>query len=155
MLGNNSLTSDDYRITIDAMGLSLYDWVKALLDQSLFVKDARILAFTSQGNQKPWTGYGAVSAAKTTLEAIVRNLAIELVPYEIKANCIQPGTVDTPSFQMIPGHEKLREHSLKRNPYHRLTQPEDVANTVYLLCTDEAAFINGVILPVDGGEHLR
>ena len=45
-------------------------------------------------------------------------------------------------------------HTIKRNPFKRLTQPEDVANAVYLLNKDEASWINGCIIPVDGGEHI-
>jgi enoyl-[acyl-carrier protein] reductase I len=51
-------------------------------------------------------------------------------------------------------YEQLKENSLKRNPLGRLTLPMDVANTVYLICRPEAAFINGSILKVDGGESL-
>jgi enoyl-[acyl-carrier protein] reductase I len=56
---------------------------------------------------------------------------------------------------MIPGSDKLKKHSLKRNPNNRLTQPEDVANAAYLLCKDEAKWITGTVIPVDGGEHLN
>ena len=55
---------------------------------------------------------------------------------------------------MIPGNNKLKKHSLERNPFDRLTLPEDVANVVYLLSKDEAAWINGTIIVVDGGEHI-
>jgi enoyl-[acyl-carrier protein] reductase III len=55
---------------------------------------------------------------------------------------------------MIPGNEKIKKYSLFRNPFKRLTIPEDVANVVYLLCKDEASWINGSIIPVDGGEHI-
>jgi enoyl-[acyl-carrier protein] reductase III len=53
---------------------------------------------------------------------------------------------------MIPGSEHLKANATIRNPFHRLTTPEDVANVVYLLTRDEAAWINGAIIPVDGGE---
>ena len=55
---------------------------------------------------------------------------------------------------MIPGSEKIKENAKQRNPFKRLTMPEDVANVVSLLCSDEAAWINGCTIPVDGGEHL-
>jgi enoyl-[acyl-carrier protein] reductase I len=56
---------------------------------------------------------------------------------------------------MIPGSEQMIKHTLKRNPNKRLTSPEDVANVVYLLSRDEAKWITGSVIPVDGGEHLR
>ncbi len=148
------LKTDDFNLTINAMAISLYDWTKALFEAQLFAEDARILSFTSEGNTKAWKNYAAVSAAKVTLEAITRNIALEFAPFGIRANCIQAGVTDTASLRMIPGSEKIKEHSLLRNPFKRLTLPEDVANVVYLLSRDEAAWINGTILKVDGGESL-
>lgn len=148
------LKQDDFALTINAMAISLYDWVKALFEVNLFADDTRILSFTSEGNSKPWQNYAAVSAAKVTLEAITRNIALEFAPYNIKANCIQAGVTDTASLRMIPDSDKIIDYTLKRNPYKRLTSPDDVANVVYLLSKDEASWITGTIIPVDGGEHL-
>jgi enoyl-[acyl-carrier protein] reductase I len=148
------LKNDDFALTINAMAISLYDWTKAIFEANLFAEDSRIISFTSEGNTKAWVNYAAVSAAKVTLEAITRNIALELAPFGIKANCIQAGVTDTSSLRMIPGSDKIIEHSLKRNPNKRLTQPEDVANVVYLLSKNEASWITGTVIPVDGGEHL-
>lgn len=148
------LQHDDFTLTIQAMGISLYDWVKTLHKAQLFDKDARVLSFTSEGNTKPLPNYAAVSAAKATLEAITRNIALEFAPYGIKANCIQAGVTDTASLRRIPNSNAIIEHSLKRNPNKRLTTPEDVANAVYLLTKDEARWITGTVLIADGGEHL-
>ena len=149
-----SLQAEDFQITIQAMGISLYDWVKAVFEAKLFSDDARVVSFTSEGNSKAWKNYAAVSAAKVTLEAITRNIALEFARFGIRANCIQAGVTDTASLRMIPGSDEIKKHSLLRNPYGRLTLPEDVANVVYLLSKDEAAWINGTIIPVDGGEHI-
>jgi enoyl-[acyl-carrier protein] reductase I len=148
------LQTDDFQLTIQAMGISLYDWVKAIFEAKLFADDGRVVSFTSEGNSKALKNYAAVSAAKVTLEAITRNIALEFARFGIRANCIQAGVSDTASFQMIPGNNKLKKHSLERNPFDRLTLPEDVANVVYLLSKDEAAWINGTIIVVDGGEHI-
>ncbi len=152
--GRPTLKNDDFHLTLEAMAFSLYDWTKTVYDASLFSSDSRIISFTSEGNTKAWQNYAAVSAAKTALEAITRNIALEFAPYGIKANCIQAGVTDTASLRAIPGSEKIKEHTLKRNPFKRLTTPEDVANVVYLLCKEEAKWINGCIIPVDGGEHI-
>ncbi|WP_323787525.1 SDR family oxidoreductase [Psychroserpens sp.] len=152
--GGPSLKNDDFNLTINAMAISLYDWTKAVFNGELFAKDARIVSFTSEGNTKAWKNYAAVSAAKVTLEAITRNIALEFAPFGIRANCIQAGVTDTASLRMIPGSDTIKEHSLKRNPFNRLTQPEDVANAVFLLSKDEASWINGCVIPVDGGEHI-
>lgn len=150
-----TLKNDDFHLTLEAMAISLYDWVQHLFMEKLFAEDTRIISFTSEGNQKAWENYAAVSAAKVALEAITRNIALEFAPHGIRANCIQAGITDTASFRMIPNSESLKAHSLLRNPSNRLTTPEDVANVVALLCQKEAYWINGAIIPVDGGEHLR
>ncbi len=149
-----ALQNDDFHVTLESMAISLYDWTKLLFEKNLFATDARVISFTSEGNTKAFKTYAAVSAAKAALEAITRNIALEFAPHGIKANCIQAGVTDTISFRMIPGHEQLKERSINRNPYKRLTTPEDVANIVYLLCKDEAAWINGSIIIADGGEHI-
>ena len=148
------LENDDFHLTLDAMAISLYDWTKALFDNKFFAADARVISFTSEGNTKAVKYYAAVSAAKAALEAITRSIALEFAQYGIKANCIQAGITDTVSFRMIPGSERIKEYALGRNPNKRLTTPEDVANVVYLLCRDEAAWINGSIIIADGGEHI-
>lgn len=149
------LKHDDFALTLDAMALSLYDWTKAILDADLFAPDARIISFTSEGSTKAWKNYAAVSAAKAALEAISRAMALELAPFGIRANCIMAGVTDTASLRMIPDADTLLTLSQQRNPFARLTTPDDVANVAYLLCKDEAAWINGAVIPVNGGEHLQ
>ncbi len=149
-----SLSDTDFRITFNAMALSLYDWTKALVTADLFAEDTRIVSFTSEGNTKALPNYSAVSVAKVALEALTRSIALEFAPIGIKANCIQAGITMTKSLSMIPGFEKIKENALKRNPQNRLTLPEDVANAVYLLTMDEAKWITGTVIKVDGGESL-
>ena len=152
--GDRELQNDDFHITLENMAFSLYDWTKHVFTKNLFSEDARIISFTSEGNKKAWKNYAAISAAKVALEAITRNIALEFAPFGIKANCIEAGVTDTASFRMIPGNEKLKEYAIKRNPFKRLTTPEDVANVVYLLTKKESKWITGVTIPVNGGEHL-
>jgi len=152
--GFMTLQNDDITLTINAMAISLFDWTKELHEAGLFHPDTRVLSFTSEGNAKVWKNYAAVSAAKVALEAISRSIAVEFAPHGIKANCIQAGVTDTAALRMIPGNEMIINHTKSRNPFKRLTTPEDVANVVYLLCKDEAAWLNGSVIPVDGGEHI-
>ncbi len=152
---NEILSKQDFDITIHAMAISWYEWVQSLVQKDFFANNARSIAFTSEGNSKVWPGYAAVSAAKSVLEALMRNMAVELAPLGITTNCIQAGITETPSFMAIPGSEKLAEMAKTRNPFNRLTTPEDVANVVSLLCKKEAEWINGTIVKVDGGESLR
>jgi len=154
MAGNNSLKLNDFQQTIHAMGINFYEWSKALVDSKSYAEHGKLLAFTSEGNTKVGLGYGAVSAAKVTLEAIMKQMAIEFAPLGFTANCIQAGMTDTESFRKIPQAEKLKAYSLKRNPFKRLTTPKDVGKVVSLLASEKANWINGCIIPVDGGEHL-
>ncbi len=153
--GETTLDNRDFQVTLNAMAFSLYDWTKDLVAKELFSEDARIVSFTSEGSTKAWPGYAAVSAAKSTLEALTRSIALEFASIGVKANCIQAGTTETRAFQMIPDHERIKENALERNPHGRLTTPEDVANAVYLLTTQEASWITGTVINVDGGESLR
>lgn len=157
MKGSESemLSKQDFEITIHAMATSWYEWTQALIQNNSFAKNARNIAFTSEGSSRVWPGYGAVSAAKSVLESLMRSMAVELAPLQITTNCIQAGTTQTPSFSIIPGSKELAEMAKKRNPFNRLTTPEDVANMAYLLCKKEADWVNGAIIKVDGGESLR
>jgi enoyl-[acyl-carrier protein] reductase I len=149
-----SLETADFQLTIDAMALSWYRWAKALHEAKLFCSDARLLGLTSEGSSRAWRGYGAVSAAKSTLESLCRQMALEFAPFGIRCNILQPGVTDTPSLRMIPGHEQMIKEAQERNPFKRLTTPNDVAGAVELLCRDESAWINGAVIPVDGGESI-
>lgn len=153
--GALKLSNQDFQLTINAMAVSLYDWVKQLVEYNLFTDDTRVISFTSEGSSKAWPNYAAVSAAKATLEAITQSIALEFASEGIKANCIQAGVTDTKSMRMIPNSNQIVEETLKRNPNGRLTTPEDVANAVFLLTRDEAKWITGTIIKVDGGESLR
>ncbi|MEO9870134.1 enoyl-ACP reductase FabI [Ekhidna sp.] len=148
------LSSQDLALTIEAMGTNLKYWIDALLEQELISEGSKILTLTSEGNDKFWEGYGAVALAKSALETLSKYLAVELAPKGISVNIIQAGVTDTPSLRLIPGSGELIEETKKRNPYGRLTTPEDVANTIFLLSQPEARWINGALLHVDGGEHL-
>lgn len=150
-----ALSGDDFQLTMAHMATSLYEWTAEILRHQLFAPDARVLSFTSDGSYKAIPHYAAVSAAKAALEAITRSMALEFAPQGIRANCIRAGVTDTASLQRIPGGDELLQHSRARNPFQRVTTPEDVANVVYLLCKDEAAWINGAIIPVDGGTHIH
>jgi enoyl-[acyl-carrier protein] reductase III len=149
------LTMDDIRFTTYAMSTSLLDWARLLLKEGHFQADARILGLTSEGAHKYWNGYAAVSIAKSTLESLVTYMAVELAKHGLKTNLIQAGIAATPSLRKIPASDQLLELATRRNPLGRTTRPEDVAGVIYLLCLDEASWINGSIIPVDGGEHCR
>jgi NAD(P)-dependent dehydrogenase (short-subunit alcohol dehydrogenase family) len=148
------LDEEDFSRTIHAMGTSLLGWVQELFARGLFAVDARVFGLTSEGNEVAWKGYAAVAAAKVSLESLARSIAVEFAPYGIRCNVIQAGITHTPAQDAIPGSAHMRAQALSRNPMGRLTTPEDVANVIGLLATDEAGWINGEVIRVDGGEHI-
>jgi len=148
------LDAEDFARTIHAMGTSLVDWTRALHERELFAADARVFGLTSEGNELAWKGYAAVAAAKTALEAVARSIATEYAPYGVRCNVLQPGVTETPALAAIPGSPQLAAHARLRNPFRRLTTPADVADVIYLLSRDEARWINGAVIRVDGGEHV-
>ncbi|MEQ9426679.1 MAG: SDR family oxidoreductase [Cyclobacteriaceae bacterium] len=148
------LTESDLSVTTHAMCTSLLLWVRRLVKQNSFSSPARVIALSSEGNKRNWSSYAAIAMAKSSLETLIRYLAVELAPYNVTANVIQAGITDTPSLNMIPGNEIIKASTVRRNPFGRLTTGKDVADFIYLMCLDEASWINGAIIPVDGGEHF-
>lgn len=148
------LDKDDFSRTIQAMGYNIVQWAQDLLGRQMFAPDARVVSLTSEGNSIAWRGYAAVSAAKAVLESVARSMAVELAPQGIRSNVIQAGVTDTPGLRAIPGNRRISAQSRLRNPFGRLTTPQDVANVIFLLCLDEAAWINGALICADGGERI-
>jgi 2-keto-3-deoxy-L-fuconate dehydrogenase len=98
----------------------------------------------------------AYCASKGAVLAMTRQLAVDY-PKELRVNAIAPGTVQTPFvegyLEKYHAHEKekIREQLVARQPIGRLGTPEDVASLVRYLCSDEASFVNGAIVSIDGG----
>jgi len=98
----------------------------------------------------------AYCASKGAVQAMTRQIAVDY-PKELRINCIAPGTVQTPFVEgyldKYHSHEKekVRAELVARQPIGRLGTPEDIASLVRFLCSQEAEFINGAVLPIDGG----
>ena len=148
------LTKDQMEMTLDVMANSLVYWVQDLVGRKLLGRGSRVFAMTSSGGSRVWPTYGAVSAAKAALESHVRQLAMELAPYGATANCIRAGVTDTPALRKIPGNEQMMEFAKIRNPYRRLTTPEDVAQAIAILANSGADWVTGNVIGTDGGEDI-
>jgi len=148
------LTDEGFRRTIEAMGISFITWSRYLKEQNFFAENARIIGITSEGTKLVLPLYAAVAVAKSVLETSVKYLAVEFASFKITTNLICAGVSDTNALKVFPDYQKLLETYKKRNPFGRLTTPEDVANAIYLLSMDEAAWINGATIRVDGGEQI-
>ena len=96
------------------------------------------------------------AASKAGVRALGRNFAAELVSRGIRVNVISPGCVETPIINRTPGLPPeaipaLREEMIKNTPMHRLGEPDEVARAALFLASDEASFITGIDMLVDGG----
>ena len=140
-------------MTLDVMANSLIYYTQDIVRLGFMAPGGRIIGLTSAGSSRALPVYGAVSAAKAALESYCRQLALELAPYGITANTIRAGVTYTPALAKIPSSEAIMNNAMMRNPAHRLTTPEDVADVLRLLMKDEASWINGEVLGVDGGEN--
>ncbi|CAM3748366.1 enoyl-[acyl-carrier-protein] reductase FabL [Alicyclobacillus pomorum] len=112
-----------------------------------------IVALSSLGSIRVLPNYVAVGVSKASLEAITRYLAVELASKNIVVNAVSGGAVDTDALKHFPNRQEMLE-SGANNPAGRLVEPEDIANVVYFLCTDNANMIRGQTIIVDGGLSL-
>jgi NAD(P)-dependent dehydrogenase (short-subunit alcohol dehydrogenase family) len=100
------------------------------------------------------TPSAAYSAAKAGVHALTKNLAIELAPYKIRVNAIAPGVIETPVFNTFLTAEQVAVVLPTFNALHPLGrngQPADAAEALLFLASDQASFITGAVLSVDGG----
>ncbi len=141
-------------MTLDVMANSLVYWVQDLVALGLMRRGSRVFAMTSSGSTRVIKNYGPVSAAKAALESHVRQLSMELGPLGITANAMMAGVTDTPALRKIPGSVKMLEVARAKNPGGRLTTPEDVAKAIALLCDENACWVSGNVIGVDGGEDV-
>jgi NAD(P)-dependent dehydrogenase (short-subunit alcohol dehydrogenase family) len=148
------LSREQMEMTQDVMANSLVYWTQDLLENQQLRRGARIFAMTSSGSTRVWPSYGAVSSAKAALESHCRQLALELAPFGVSVNAIRAGVTDTPALRKIPGNEEMMRIATDRNPWKRLTTPQDIADTLALLVHDESGWLTGNVLGIDGGEDI-
>ena len=149
---DEAISQPQMEMTLNVMAHSLVYWVQDLVRRNLLVWGSRVFSMTSEGSHRVVPNYGAVGAAKATLESHTRQLAMELGPRGILVNTIQAGVTDTPALRKIPGSDRMIETTMRRNPSGRMTTPEDVAATILALSQPAVQFISGSTIFVDGGE---
>jgi 2-hydroxycyclohexanecarboxyl-CoA dehydrogenase len=125
---------------------------KAVLPVMVAQGYGKVVNIASDAGRVGSSGEAVYSAAKGGIIAFTKTLAREMARYTINVNCVCPGPADTPLFASL-GEEnpKLREALQKAIPFRRLARPDDVANAVAFLASDEAAYITGQTLSVSGG----
>ncbi|HQR46918.1 MAG TPA: glucose 1-dehydrogenase [Thermoanaerobaculia bacterium] len=148
---------------LDALALGPSDWARildtnalgALLSVQAVVPGmaargrGRVVGVSSVLAAAPVPGQTAYAASKSALEAMTRVWAREFGPSGVTVNAVRPGYIDTP-MNAANGPEVLR-HVLSRTPLGRIGTPDEVAHAILFLASEEAAFITGAVLAVDGG----
>ena len=145
---------------------ALWDEVHAVNLKGCFFAAQKALPLMADGGAIVFTGsIGSVlavpgnviyAAAKAGLRAVARIFAVELLPRRIRVNMVSPGPTETPLINRNVGMSPdavnaLRERMIAATPMRRMGEPEEVARAVLFLSSDEASFITGVDLFVDGG----
>jgi len=97
-------------------------------------------------------GLSAYNAAKHGVVGLTRNAALEFAPAGVRVNCVCPGIIDTPLVARAFGHtEEIREAMHRFHPLGRMGKPIEIAKAVLFLASDDASFVTGHALVVDGG----
>lgn len=110
-------------------------------------------AIVNQSSTAAWMSTGFYGVAKLAMNGITQSLANELGWRKIRINAIAPGPTDTPALERNAG--EYAQEMLKTMPIKRLGQPSDMADAALFLLSDEASWITGHILNVDGGQFMR
>jgi 3-oxoacyl-[acyl-carrier protein] reductase len=144
----------DFQQHLDVQLKGAYLLSKACAAQMAERKWGRIVNITSQAIDGPPTaGWTAYAAAKAALAMMSRYLAAELGPQGVTVNCVSPGMTETSLIGDIP--EKLQMLVARQTPLRRLATPDDVAAAVAHLASDDAAFVTGHVLRVNGGLAMQ
>lgn len=112
---------------------------------------ASVIGLSSLGSRRFTPGYAAMGAAKGGMEALTRQLAVELSPRKIRVNTVCGGLIETDTLEYFPDKDRMIEFAIEHTPLKRLGQPEDLARVVRFLCSEDAGWVTGQVIVVDGG----
>lgn len=116
-----------------------------------------VINISSDAGLKAYSGFeaDAYSASKAALVLLTKCWALEYAKDKIRVNCICPGVVDTDMTAPFLKNQKDRDMMNYEHPIGRMGQPEDVAKGVLYLVSDDASWVTGTVLTIDGGESLK
>lgn len=114
---------------------------------------ARVIVVGSIGGIRPKVGSGFYSVTKAAVHVLASVFAVELAPSGVTVNVVAPGTIETPMTQKPRSQNDGSYNRSDLPPLGRIGQPDDVADVMLYLLSDGAKYVNGVVLPVDGGSR--
>jgi glucose 1-dehydrogenase len=114
----------------------------------------KIISMSSVHEVIPWAGHVNYAASKGGVMMMTRSIAQEVAPHRIRVNSVCPGAIRTPINRTAWETPEAYESLMKLIPYKRIGEPEDIGRTVAWLASDDADYINGISLFVDGGMML-
>ncbi|WOI54684.1 SDR family oxidoreductase [Parvularcula sp. LCG005] len=123
-------------------------------DKSVSKAAGKIIHISSVHDEIPWAGHANYAAAKGGLKEFMRTAAQEWAVHRIRVNAVSPGAIKTDINRDVWSDEEKKRDLLKLIPYGRLGEPEDVASVVAWLASDQADYITGNTIYVDGGMML-
>jgi len=143
------MSDDDFTSVLDTNLTGTFRVVKRASRAMLRAKRGRVVLISSVVGLLGSAGQANYAASKAGLVGFARSLARELGSRNITFNVVAPGFVDTAMTQVLT--EEQRENILSQVPLGRYAQPSEIASTVRFLASDEASYITGAVIPVDGG----
>lgn len=151
-----TVSIDDWQFTLDVNLTGPYILTKTLLPLMKKASGASIVNISSVAGLKPGTSV-AYSVSKAGLDMLTRFLAGDLGPYKIRVNSVNPGLVktnihlDNKIFEDTKNYEAMLDKARPRYPIGRIGEPEDIANMVRFLLSEESSWVTGSIITADGG----
>jgi 2-hydroxycyclohexanecarboxyl-CoA dehydrogenase len=150
------LTFDDWRHVIDVNLNGVFHCVQAVLPDMVEAGWGRIVNISSSSAQSGQPFLSAYVAAKSAVNGLTKSLALEYGPAGITVNAVPPGFIDTPMLRKSAERGRLGgtvDDHIARTPVRRVGKPEDIAAACAFLISDEAGYITGQILGVNGGRN--
>ncbi len=148
----DAIRASHFDLTLESSARPLWLLTKHCVDR--MPEGSCVVGLSSLGSRKFVPGYVAMGAAKGALEAMTRQLAVELAGRGIRVNTVCGGLVETDALDYFPDRESLVATAEKITPMGRIGQPDDIAKAVELLCLPQASWITGQILVADGGVSI-
>ena len=146
------MTFDEWKKVIDLNLNSTFLLSKFAIKKMLKNKSGKIVNITSVVGHTGNLGQTNYTASKAAIVAMSKSLAIEYAKKNINVNCISPGFIKTAMTDKID--EKFKEIIVSKIPSARLGEPEDIANAVLFLASNQSNYINGETLHVNGGMYM-